>query len=87
MLASNHAEYYIDYWLSHAGGRVAGVDPDNSVVSLLTRPDFFRAPPLTSRIFVKAFTSEMSCRGDLVLSERLHCLLTRRRSGWRYRRR
>jgi len=40
-------------------------DPDKTVVSLLTRPSLFPAPPLTSREFVKAFTSVPSAELSL----------------------
>ena len=40
-------------------------DPDKTVVSLLTHPSLFPAPPLTSWEFVKAFTSVPSAELSL----------------------
>ena len=48
---------YADYGLSCARLGVASGHSDKMAVSLLTRPSEFPASPLTSREFVKAFTS------------------------------
>lgn len=48
-----------------SGISVTPGDPDKTVVSLLTHPSLFPAPPLTSREFVKAFTSVPSAELSL----------------------
>src|SRR2546430_2279836 len=60
MLASTNREYYIHYWLSQPCRRRGSDKPDKGYVKSLTRPDFFCGAPLTSREFVKVFTSELS---------------------------
>ena len=68
MSAMSRGPYYIDYSTVARRVQESAWNPDKRVVSLLTRPEFFRASPLTSREFVKAFTSELELPG--------HCLDT-----------
>ena len=57
MPAMSRGPYYIDGSCGMPGRRKRR-EPDKRVVRLLTRPENFPALPLTSREFVKAFTSE-----------------------------
>jgi hypothetical protein len=45
MCAKSHTGYYIEYGLSHAEGRLAVADSDNTVVRLLTVRIFSEDPP------------------------------------------
>jgi len=76
---------YANYGPSRDEIGVTPEDPDKTAVSLLTRPSYFPASPLTSREFVKAFTSvpsaELRCpsRGSALVAVRNYPIASKSR--------